>query len=201
MGGGTVWPIETMRAVTDVARARGLTAHMDGARLWNATAATGVTEADYAAPFDSVSVCFSKGLGAPVGSALCGTEAFVSRARRFKQLFGGGFRQAGIIAAGALHALEHGRATLAADNAKAAALAAGLAGIDGVAIDVGTVETNIVRFDVRGGAGSFVEACHDSGVHMLPVGRSTVRAVTHRDVSMEDMGRVREVISAVLTSA
>ena len=122
-GGGSVWPMERIREIADVSRARGLRLHLDGARLWNAAVATGIPERDYAAHFDSVSVCFSKGLGAPIGSALCGTREFIQRARRFRKMYGGGMRQAGIIAAGALHALEHHRARLAEDHANARALA------------------------------------------------------------------------------
>ena len=122
-GGGSIWPLELFDEVVAIARAAGLRCHLDGARVWNASAATGITPARYARDFDSVSVCFSKALGAPVGSALAGPTDFIARARRFKQLFGGGFRQAGIIAAGALYALENHRADLAHDHEKAGCLA------------------------------------------------------------------------------
>ena len=197
-GGGSVWPVEALDAVVATARARGLRTHLDGARLWNAAAASGVEEARYAAPFDSVSVCFSKGLGAPVGSALAGDGELVTRARRFKQLFGGGFRQAGILAAGALHALRNHRACLGADHEKATHLARGLARLQGVDLDPATVETNIVRFDVVTGAGPFADGCHERGVHVLPSGSASVRAVTHRDVSMDDVTRALEVMTDVL---
>ncbi|MGD8319048.1 MAG: threonine aldolase family protein, partial [Gemmatimonadota bacterium] len=101
-GGGVIWPLDRLRAVADAARSNGLLLHMDGARLWHAAAASGIPEREFAAPFDTVSVCFSKGLGAPVGSALVGSAEIIARARRFKQMYGGGFRQAGILAAGAL---------------------------------------------------------------------------------------------------
>ena len=126
-GGGTVWSLGRVEEVCVAARRHGLATHLDGARLWHASAATGVSEARYAAPFDTVNVCFSKGLGAPVGSALAGSQELVARARRFKQQFGGGFRQAGILAAAALHALEHHRDGLPADIARARALARGIA--------------------------------------------------------------------------
>ena len=147
-GGGSVWPIEQVAEVAAAAREAGLKLHMDGARLWNASAATGVSEADYAKHFDSVSVCFSKGLGAPVGSALVGDEEFIARARRFRKMFGGGMRQAGIIAAGALYALQNHRERLAEDHANARKLAEALAEMDGIELDPADVETNIVMFRV-----------------------------------------------------
>ena len=117
--------------------------HLDGARLWNASAASGIPEKTYASHFDSVSVCFSKGLGAPVGSCLAGTAEFIAKARRFRKMFGGGMRQAGIIAAGALYALENHRARLAEDHANAKALAEGVAKLTGVEVDVSGVQTNM----------------------------------------------------------
>ncbi len=198
-GGGTVWPLDGLRAVASVAREHGLALHLDGARLWHATAAAGVPEREFAAPFDTVNVCFSKGLGAPVGSALAGTEEVISRARRFKQQLGGGFRQAGIVAAGALHALEHHRAGLVEDVRKARAFAEGLARIYGVHLDVSTVRTNIVRFRVETQpAGYFTTRCHQLGVHMLPSGATGVRAVVHRDVAEEDLDTALDVIRRVI---
>jgi len=144
IGGGKVWPLEQLKAVFDAGRARGVKLHLDGARLWHATAATGIAESEYARHFDTVSVCFSKGLGAPVGSALAGSREFIARARRFKQQIGGGFRQAGIIAAGALYALQNNRARLIEDHENARLLAQGIASLPGIEIDVNTVETNIL---------------------------------------------------------
>jgi threonine aldolase len=134
-GGGSIWPLEASAEVASAAREAGMAMHLDGARLWNASVATGIAEKTYAAHFDSLSVCFSKGLGAPVGSALAGSPEFIQRARRFRKMFGGGMRQAGIIAAGALYALEHHRARLADDHANAKALAEGLAEIRGLEVD------------------------------------------------------------------
>ncbi len=196
-GGGSIWPLEELDAVAAMARAAGLRRHLDGARIWNASAATGIPPARYARNFDSVSVCFSKGLGAPVGSALVGSRDFTARARRFKQLFGGGFRQAGIIAAGALFALEHHRADLAHDHEKAARLADVLAQVPAIDLAREDVETNILRFDVAGGAPRFVDACRARGVAMLVAGATSVRAVTHRDVSMEEVRRAGEVVRGV----
>jgi len=197
-GGGSIWPLEQIDAVVAVARAAGLGCHLDGARVWNASAATGVPPARYARDFDSVSVCFSKALGAPVGSALAGSEDFVQRARRFKQLFGGGFRQAGVIAAGALYALEHHRECLTEDHAKAGLLADALVQVPGVDLVRDHVETNILRFSVRCPAGDFVDACIERGVRMLVSGRHDVRAVMHRDVSMGDAERAARVIREVM---
>ena len=117
--GGTVYPIEEIKRIRDFARALGIKLHLDGARLWNASVATGITPREYAQYFDTISVCFSKGLGAPVGSALVGSEDAIQRARRFRKIFGGGMRQAGIIAAGALYALEHNVNRLKEDHDKA----------------------------------------------------------------------------------
>jgi threonine aldolase len=186
-GGGSIWPIETMRAASDAAREAGLAVHLDGARLWNAAVASGTAESHYAACCDSVSVCFSKGLGAPVGSALAGTAETIARARRFRKMLGGGMRQAGVIAAGALHALEHHRKRLAADHANARALAEGLAGLPAVAIDPSTVETNIVYFDVAAPAGDVVKSLERAGVGMLATGEHTIRAVTHLHITREDI--------------
>lgn len=201
-GGGTVWPTESLAEVAEAARSHDLKLHLDGARLWNASIASGVPEADLAAPFDSVSVCFSKGLGAPVGSALAGRAAVIERARRFRQMFGGGLRQAGVLAAGALHALEHHRAGLAHDHEKARVLAAALARLHGIELDVARVQTNILRFRVTAlGAAEFVERAYARGVHLLPAGPDRVRAVVHRDVSMEEVERAAHILEDVLEAA
>jgi threonine aldolase len=193
-GGGSVWPIERIAEVTAAAREAHLRTHLDGARLWNASVATGISEAEYAKHFDSVSVCFSKGLGAPVGSALAGSSEFVARARRFRKMFGGGMRQAGIIAAGALYALEHHRARLAEDHANAGQLAEALAGIRGVELDPKTVETNIVIFSVTTmPAAKLAEELGKKNVLVLATGPETIRAVTSLMVSGDD---IREAIDA-----
>ena len=187
-GGGSVWPIERLREIAEVSRAHGLRLHLDGARLWNAAVATGIPERDYAAHFDSVSVCFSKSLGAPIGSALCGTREFIQRARRFRKMFGGGMRQAGIIAAGALHALEHHRARLAEDHANARALAEGLSQLPGLDVKPASVQTNIVLARVRNvAAATLARALDEAGVRVLAVGPDTIRAVTSLMVSSEEI--------------
>jgi len=193
MAGGVIWPIEAIREVTEAAKKYGLATHLDGARLWHASVATGISEAEYASGFNSVTVCFSKGLGAPIGSALAGSADFVRRARRFKQMFGGGFRQAGIIAAGALYALENHRERLAEDHKKAQLFAAGLKQIASIDIDVALVQTNIIRFRILTMSSSeFVDRCYEMGLHMLPAGLDQIRAVTHLGISME---QVEEALS------
>ncbi|MCY3705204.1 MAG: aminotransferase class I/II-fold pyridoxal phosphate-dependent enzyme [Gammaproteobacteria bacterium] len=198
-GGGAVWPLGQVEEVCAAARRHGLATHLDGARLWHATAATGIPEARYCAPFDTVNVCFSKGLGAPVGSALAGSRELVARARRFKQQFGGGFRQAGILAAAALHALEHHRDGLPADVANARALARGIARIDGLEVDLDHVQSNLVRFRVTAlPAGAFALRCHERELHLLPQGEAGVRAVTHRDISAPDVERALDIMRRAL---
>lgn len=199
LGGGRVWPMSILLKVAAAARQSGLLLHLDGARLWNAAVRSGIPEHEWAKPFDTVSVCFSKGLGAPVGSALAGSRQLVARARRFKALFGGGIRQGGIVAAGALFALEHNRQRLAEDHANAQLLATRLAMLPGIRIDPDAVETNIVRFRLaRMPSSLFVNACHERGVHMLPSGFDGVRAVTHLDVSPDDIVRASSIIEQVM---
>ncbi len=198
-GGGSVWPLETMREVGSFAQSHNLRCHLDGARLWNASVANNVSESAYAACCDSVSVCFSKGLGAPVGSALAGTEKFIHRARRFRKQFGGGMRQAGIIAAGALHALHHHRERLAEDHANAQHLAKHLSGLRGIGINPQEVETNIVRFEVESmPAPTLAELLNQKGVRVLATGPTTLRAVTSLMVTREDMEATLEIFKTLL---
>lgn len=198
-GGGSVWPIERIREVAEVSRARNLRLHLDGARLWNAAVATGIPERDYATHFDSVSVCFSKGLGAPIGSALCGTREFIQRARRFRKMYGGGMRQAGILAAGALHALEHHRARLVEDHANARALAEGLSRLPGLELDPTSVQTNIVFMRVKQvPAATLMSALSQAGVRVLATGPDTIRAVTNLMVTSEDVALVVKKFEQVL---
>ena len=187
-GGGAVWPIEAVREVSEFSASRGLKMHMDGARLWNASAASGVSESEYAKYFDTVNVCFSKGLGAPVGSALVGPKDVIERAKRFRKQFGGGMRQSGIIAAGALYALENNRGRLSEDHDNARMLAEGLAKIEGVEIDLDAVQTNIVVVSVKNTlAEPLVNKLAENGVMVLPVSGYAVRAVTSLTVNAEDI--------------
>jgi threonine aldolase len=188
--GGVIYPLAATHDVARVVAAHGLRFHLDGARLWNAAAATGIPERDFAAPFDTVNVCFSKGLGAPVGSMLAGARDQIAAARHYRKMFGGGMRQVGILAAACLYALEHERPRLAEDHAKARRLAEGLAELPAFRVDLASVETNIVMFDVVAGEGAPVlAALRDAGVLMTSFGPATIRTTTHRDVSMDDIDR------------
>ena len=198
-GGGKIWSIGQIQEVAASARKHGLQLHLDGARLWNASVAAGIPERDYASYFDSVSVCFSKGLGAPVGSALAGPKPLIDRARRFRKMFGGGMRQSGIIAAGALYALANHRARLAEDHVNAKALASGLAVVSGLETAPAEVETNMVRFHVRTmPAQQLVDRLRAQGVLVLAVGPDAIRAVTSLMVSAEDIRTAVAIIAQAL---
>jgi threonine aldolase len=195
--GGRVFPLDAIEAATAVARERGIATHLDGARLFNAEVATGVPAARWAASFDTVACCFSKGLGAPVGSVLAGSRAAIERARRLRKLLGGGMRQAGILAAAARHALAHHVERLAEDHANARRLAEGL---QKLALPVDPwPETNMVMFRTTD-ALAFLRAAESRGVRMLPLDPGRFRAVTHLDVSAADvdeaLGRLAEVLHA-----
>ncbi len=196
--GGTVWPLESMRSVSDGARDLGLAVHLDGARLWNATAASGIRLDRYADTADTVNVCFSKGLGAPVGSALAGPRDLIDRGRWFKKMYGGGFRQAGIIAAGALYALEHNRDRLVDDHENARRFAEAAADLDGITVDLESVQTNMVFFDVDD-ASAFAGRLRSAGVDTLALGPTRIRAVFHLDVSDADTTTAIEILHGVAT--
>lgn len=193
LGGGRVWPLETIREVLQTARANGLRAHMDGARLMNAVVATGVSASDYASGFDTAWIDFTKGLGAPVGAVLAGSRELIDEAWRFKQMMGGAFRQSGIVAAGCLYALDHHVERLAEDHENARALAERLAQLPKVDLDPEKVETNIVIFGV-GDSASFVKRIADR-VELQVVDSSRVRAVTHLDVGPKDIERALEAFA------
>src|SRR4051794_28000157 len=184
LAGGCVWPLDGVRSVLEVARGRGMLAHLDGARLMNAVVASGVPAAEWVRGFDSAWIDFTKGLGAPLGAVLAGPAGFVEEAWRYKQMIGGALRQAGIVAAGCLHALDHHVDRLADDHALARELASGLAGGDGLSVDPAAVDTNIVVFG-GAGAAAFRARLADEGVAMSQVGPTTVRAITHLDVDAE----------------
>jgi threonine aldolase len=197
MGGGRIWPQEALRAIVDVARRHDLRAHMDGARVMNAVVASGVPAARHAEGFDTVWVDFTKGLGAGVGACMAASADLIEQAWRYKQMFGGSFRQAGSVAAAGLYALDNNVERLAEDHENARVLADGLAQIPGVEIDPSTVETNIVIFgvpDARGLVSSLAGEVELSGP--TPDGR--VRAVTHMDVSRPDIDLALTKISAAL---
>ncbi|MEW6200011.1 MAG: low-specificity L-threonine aldolase [Planctomycetota bacterium] len=203
-GGGSIWPVESVAAIRPVAERHGLHVHLDGARLLNACVARGRKPTDYTRHVDSVSLCFSKGLGAPVGSIVAGRREFIVRAHRFRKMLGGGMRQVGILAAAALHALDHHVERLAEDHANARRLAEALADMPGVGIDPTTVETNIVLFDLDprlGTAAEFVTRLHERGVWMLALGPQRVRAVTHLDVSTEQIESAIRALGELLQVA
>jgi threonine aldolase len=189
-GGGSIYPLNTMKAIYEVAKTRGLMVHLDGARIWNASAATGIKPKEYARWADSVSVCLSKGLGAPVGSLVAGSSEFIERVHRFRKMFGGGMRQAGILAAAGIYALEHHRDRLKEDHEKARRLANGLAECPGILIYPDLPETNIVLLELDKGmrtASEAAEALKRKGILVLATDRYQIRLVTHLDVSMEEI--------------
>jgi threonine aldolase len=196
-GGGRVWPLETIDSVLDVAAEHGLRAHLDGARLMNAVVASGVSAADYTRRFDTAWIDFTKGLGAPLGAALAASRELIDEAWRYKQMLGGAMRQAGIVAAGAIYALDHHVDLLATDHANARVLAEGLAELPQVSLDPMTVETNIVIFEVEDAVAT-AGALWQEGVQLSPLDTRRIRAVTHLDVDRSDIERALEVIRRVL---
>lgn len=186
--GGVIYPLEHIQAIAELARQRGLKMHLDGARLWNASVATGIPLREYARYFDSVMLCFSKGLGAPIGSIIVGSKSFIQRAHYYRKAYGGGMRQVGILAAAAMYALDHHRQRLADDHRRARQLAEALAELPGIHIDLSTVQTNIVIFQVKHSrytAQQLTEALKKEGILMIPIGPDRIRAVTHLDVDDE----------------
>jgi threonine aldolase len=199
-GGGKVWPLEKLAEVENSARKNNLKMHLDGARLWNAAVALQVPEVEIAKYFDSVSVCFSKGLGAPVGSALVGSREYITEARRFRKQYGGGMRQAGIIAAGALYALDNHRERLAEDNANAKAFAQGLAEIEGIEINPDDVETNIIMFGLsKMTSDELLKRLGELDTHMLPMDSRSIRAVTNLMVTEKQIPEALEQIRTILS--
>jgi threonine aldolase len=197
LGGGRVWPLDTVRAVLDVARRHDLRAHMDGARLMNAVVASGVKAADFAGGFDTAWVDFTKGLGAPIGAVLVGSRELIEEAWRYKQMWGGAMRQSGIVAAACLYALDHHVERLAEDHENARLLAEGLAEIPGVTIDASRVETNIVIFQLEDAVKSS-EKLRDAGVQLTRMNERWMRAVTHLDVDRAGVERALEIFRQVL---
>lgn len=188
--GGTIFPQAEVLRLRELADAKGLRMHLDGARLWNAAVATGKTEKELAAPFDTLNICLSKGLGAPVGSLIAGSKNLIDEAHRFRKRLGGGMRQAGIIAAAGLYAIDNNRDRLAEDHRRARKIAEAIAEIKGFSIDLEAVASNIVIFDVSPGGktGSEVVAKLDSlGIRCTAFGRSKIRLVTHLDLNEEDI--------------
>jgi threonine aldolase len=200
-GGGSIYPIEKMVEIYQLAKSKGISVHLDGARLWNASMATGIPLHNYAQYADSVSVCLSKGLGAPIGSLVTGSKTFIDRVHRFRKMFGGGMRQVGIIAAAGIYALDHHVERLKEDHQNAKRLALGLKEMKGISINPEQVETNIILFNITAtgmSAPQMAEMMKRDGVLIHPIGKTQIRLVTHLDVSSEDIELALEVFRKVL---
>jgi threonine aldolase len=199
-GGGAIYPIEKIVKIHRLAKSKGLSLHMDGARLWNASVATGIKPAEYAQWADSVSVCLSKGLGAPIGSMVTGSKIFIDRVHRFRKMFGGGMRQVGVIAAAGIYALDHHIERLKEDHQNAKRLALGLKEFKGVSINPDHVETNIIIFstaDTGMTAAQVTEDMKKEGVLIHAFGKTQIRLVTHLDVSSEDIEKALKAFKKV----
>ena len=199
-GGGRVHPLKDVAEISRWARSNGLAMHLDGARLMNAVVASGIAAKDWASHFDTVSICFSKGLGAPVGSAIAGPADLIRKAHRLRKVFGGGMRQAGILAAGAIHALDNHVVRLADDHANAQLIAASVEETPGLRLESGPVETNLVWIEVDPELGTAVEVAarlRERGVLVSALGPRVIRACTHLDVSREDCLRAADAIRSL----
>ncbi len=199
-GAGRIQPYETVVDLCAWAHHNGLATHLDGARLFNAVAATGINAADWSQHFDTISICFSKGLGAPVGSVLAGPYEMIQEARRHRKLFGGGMRQAGMIAAGALYALLNNRERLREDHDNAQVLASAVRRCEGLRLQPDQVDTNMVIFTVNadlGNAQQFVDEMASHDVHMLAISPTAIRAVTHLDVSADQVQQAAKTFMSV----
>ena len=198
MPGGRIWPLDRIRAACDVAHQNGALTHMDGARLLNASVATGISPKAYAESFDTLWIDLSKGLGAPVGAVLAGSADFIFQAWQWKQRVGGAMRQAGIIAAAGIYALDHHVERMAEDHAHAKRMAKGIAGAPGIGIDVESVETNMVRFDIAElgiSAREFGDRLlAESGVRVSVIGPTLVRLIPHIDISTADIDEATRAI-------
>jgi threonine aldolase len=200
MAGGTVYPIDEMTKISAFAREVGVAVHLDGARLFNASAASGVPVERYASCADSVMVCMSKGLGAPIGSVLAGRLEFIGKARRFRKMYGGGMRQVGILAAACLYAIEHNLPKLAEDHDKAKLLAEELRSSPVMEVEPETVESNIVVIGIKGQApaASYVGPLAKRGVLILDLGPQMLRAVCHLDLSRADVVEAARIMREVI---
>lgn len=202
-GGGSIYPLASIERIREIAMAHGIPAHLDGARLFNAVVATGVSAAEYARYFETVSFCLSKGLGAPVGSLVVTNDRLMlDKLRRFRRMYGGGMRQAGILAAAGIYALEHNISRLKEDHENARRLARLLHKISTVSLDPDRVETNIVMFDVVGSSRSaqeIVATLKKEGLLLNAVGGTTFRAVTHLDVTAHDIEKAGQILARVLS--
>jgi threonine aldolase len=197
-GGGLALSAEAFTDIAKTAHRNNVAVHIDGARLFNAAAAFNAPVSDWGQHADSVSFCLSKGLGAPVGSVLCGDARFIAKAHRFRKMLGGGMRQAGILAAAGLYALEHHLDDLRIDNARAKAFASGLAGMEHIEIDPAKVHTNIVIFNTPNHTAEFMCELLEPEARVLPMGKQRVRAVFHRDLPSDVVSRLLAVVERKL---
>jgi threonine aldolase len=201
--GGTVYPIDVIKETYNLAASRGIPMHLDGARLWNASIATEIPLKEYSKYFNSVSVCFSKGLGAPIGSVLAGSEDFIKKARKYRKIFGGGMRQVGILAAPCLYALDNNIERLSEDHKNARILADGLKNIPGIYIDMNQVQTNMVMIYVKHPKftpASLSNAALEKGLAASPIDSERIRAVTHLDISEDQIMKAIDIYKEILTS-
>jgi threonine aldolase len=198
--GGRIFPMEEIRKIRKLADSHDIKMHLDGARLWNASIATGISMKEYGSCFDSVSVCFSKGLGAPVGSLVVGEESFIQRAHRYRKIYGGGMRQVGILAEAALYALENNLDKMADDHKHAGKLAEAVSGLPGFHVDMDSVQTNIVMIDVDKGKNTALQVAEilkEKDVLLLALGPQRLRAVTHLDVSEDGIDKAIDVFKKI----
>jgi threonine aldolase len=198
--GGTIFPIEEIKKIRETTKPLGIKMHLDGARLWNATIATGIPLDQYAQYFDSVSVCLSKGLGAPIGSVISGGSEFIQIARRNRKMFGGGMRQVGILAAAGIYAIENNFNRLVEDHRNAKALAFGLSKIPKISVDLESVQTNIVVIEIKESSmevADVLDKLKEKGVLAVPFGKNRIRCVTHLDVNPDDIYPALEAFKQV----
>ena len=196
-GGGTCYPLETLDAIAKVAHDNTCAAHMDGARLFNASIATGISPARMVRDYESISICLSKGLGAPVGSVLVGSSDFIALAHRWRKMFGGGMRQAGIIAAGGIYALENHIERMVEDHARAQKLAESIRNMEGFDVDISTVESNMVYVTTDKLASEVIESLSSKGIDALDLGPNMMRLVTHLHITDEDVERTIDAFASL----
>lgn len=198
--GGTVYPVDEIKKISAICKKKGIKMHLDGARLWNASVASGTPIREYARHFDSIMVCFSKGMGCPVGSVLAGDKSFIEKARRHRKMLGGGMRQAGLLAGAGLYALRHNIKRMAEDHRRARILAKSISQAEKIDINLPSVQTNIVIFDVkRTGLNSeqALAKLAKKGLWVVPFGKTKLRAVTHLDVSDDDVDKAGKIIKSL----
>ncbi len=200
-GGGSIFPLQEIKTIRQLADKHNLKMHLDGARLWNASVATDISLHEWCAPFDSASLCFSKGLGAPVGSIVVGSADFINRAHRYRKMYGGGMRQIGILAAAALYALDHHVERLAEDHDHAKALAQSLTEL-GATVDLEATQTNIVIADFsnfKSPAHDISQALQEKGVLALAISKTRIRLVTHLGIGPQDIQNAQTILRNVLS--